>query len=164
MFSHVARLRCHQCKIQHCNALNMLKSIERYRTHPSHIFEQLDKTSYGGSGTSADQRNQTMVSFFGQGWATIRFYILGLGAPFSELWAPSTARFSFLWFHILSESYLFSRFCRHSEHVTLTLYPEYTCFGLLVVIVHFHSTIKIHQHNRLREFVNRFNENQIQKN
>lgn len=33
----------------------------------------------------------------------------------------------------------------------------------MVVIVHFHSTIKIHQHNRLREFVNRFTENQIQK-
>lgn len=27
----------------------------------------------------------------------------------------------------------------------------------------FHLTIKIHQHNRLREFVNRLNENQIQK-
>lgn len=114
MYSHVARLKCHQCKIQHGNALNMLKSIERYRTHPSHIFKQLDKASYRGSGTSADQRNQTVVSLFGQGWAPIGFYILGLGAPFSELGAPSTARFSFLWFHILSESNLFSWFCRHS--------------------------------------------------
>lgn len=45
----------------------------------------------------------------------------------------------------------------------LTSYINTSCFRLLVVIVHFHLTIKIHQHNRLREFVNRFNENQIQK-